>query len=124
MPISVTNEELSRHGFSPLTNWTIRNDKIKPADFDWEECSEWIYAFKTGDKIRYVGIATTVLRSRLDGYSYQQNDRVGKLIREQLNRGATVEILGAKRVGREKSDLELEESALIAEFETDWNVRR
>ena len=108
MPISITNNQLSSHDFEQLTEWTIRNDKIKPADFEWEECSEWIYAFKTGTKVRYVGIATTVLRSRLDGYSYQQNDRVGTLIKEQLESGTNVEIFGAKRLGRSKPELEAE----------------
>ena len=72
---------------------------------------------------RYIGIASTVLRSGLDGYSYQLNDPVGANIKELLKNGAEVKIFGVKRPERTKLELEKEESMLIKQFDPDWNVR-
>lgn len=118
-----SEKELKTYGFQYLTSWEIRNGKIKSRVLGWDDCAGWIYSFVTGDKVRYIGISTTVLRSRLDGYSYQINDRVGALIKNALDNGEDVKILGVKRPGIDKLDLETEESALIAEYEPDWNVR-
>ena len=115
--------KLQQNGFQFLTNWELRNEKIKPQSVAWDDCAGWIYAFVTDRRVRYVGIATTVLRSRLDGYSYQTNDRVGTLIGALLGNGVKVEIFGTKRTGVSKSELEKEESRLIEALATDWNVR-
>src|SRR6266550_7665407 len=117
-------EELQKRGFEQLTSWSLVNDRIKPLSCEWDDCSGWIYAFLTNKRVRYFGITTTVLRSRLDGYSYQLNDVVGAHIMEALKTGVKVEILGTRRPRVPKSNLEAEESALINEFNIDWNVRR
>ena len=114
---------LQRCGFEFLTCWELRNGKIKPQSLAWDDCSGWIYAFVTDGRIRYIGIATTVLRSRLDGYAYQINDRVGALIGALLNGGAKVDIFGMRRRGVSKTELEAEESSLIKMFATAWNIR-
>ena len=77
-------KELQNYGFQQLTSWEIRNGKIKPETLDWDKCSGWIYAFVTEGHVRYIGIESTVLRSRLDGYSYQLNDPVGVDLRRNL----------------------------------------
>lgn len=74
-------------------------------------------------RVRYIGIASTVLRSRLDGYSYQLNDPVGADIKEVLKNGAEVKIFGVKRPERTKPELGKEESMLIKQFEPDWKVK-
>jgi hypothetical protein len=114
---------LQQCGFEFLTCWELRNEKIKPQTVTWDDCSGWIYAFVTEGRVRYFGIATTVLRSRLDGYAYQINDRVGALIGALLNAGGKVEIFGTRRRGISKTELEVEESRLIKMFSADWNVQ-
>jgi hypothetical protein len=74
-------------------------------------------------RARYIGIVSTVLRSRLDGYSYQLNDPVGANIMGVLGNGAVVKLFGVKRPERTKQELEKEESMLIKQFDPDWNVR-
>jgi hypothetical protein len=123
VPTLKTYKELKDYGFQQYTSWEIRNGKIKPETLDWDNCSGWIYAFVTGVRVRYIGIASTVLRSRLDGYSYHLNDPVGANIKKVLKNGAQVKIFGVKRPERTKSELEKEESMLIKQFDPDWNVR-
>lgn len=115
--------QLRKYGFSRLTEWELRAGKCKPVVTDWDLVAGWIYAFVTDVRVRYIGIATTVLRSRLDGYSYQLNDSVGRSIREHLGGGGAVEIYGVQRCEVAKADLESEESQLIAAFKPDWSVR-
>ena len=114
---------LQSYGFQKLTKWEIRKEKIKPATIDWDDCAGWVYAYVAEGKLRYLGITTSVLRSRLDGYSYQVNDRVGQKILNLLQRNVEVEIYGVKRPEVEKFGLEEEESRLIKELDPDWNVR-
>ena len=126
--IAVPDESQSRSlediGFQKLTIWRLVDDRIKPAGLDWKECSSWIYAFVVENRPRYFGITNTVLRSRLDHYSYQAGDRVRKLILSELASDRSVEIHGLQRVGLSRPELEAEESRLIREFDTGWNVRR
>lgn len=113
--------EFREYGFELLTNWESRSGKLKPASTDWDQAG-WIYAFVVDEGVRYIGITTMVLRSRLDGYSYQLNDRVGALIGEQFELERDVLIYGLQRRGVSKSELEREESDLIERFNPDWNV--
>jgi len=124
MPSDTDKCALLERGFEYITAWKLRGETIKPVSLDWTEASGWIYAFITEGRVRYFGISTTVLRSRLDGYSYQINDRVSALIRGLVSADQYVAIYGLRRPGRTKEELEREESELITEFETDWNVRR
>ena len=116
------SDTLNKHGFVELTAWEIRNGRIKPVNTDWDDCSRWLYAFVVDDKVRYVGKATTVLRSRLDGYAYQIGDRVGSRIHDLLDAGERVRIFGAKRSQSTDAELEAEESELIKVLASDWNV--
>ena len=115
--------QLASSGFERITHWELHGDRIKPHSLVWADSSGWIYAFVAEGRVRYVGITTTVLRSRLDGYSHQVGDRVRASIRSCLSEKREVEIFGARRPNVEKADLETEESRLIKEFKTDWNVR-
>ena len=114
---------LKSRGFALLTVWELRNTSIKPRCTCWDTTSGWLYAFVTNVRVRYIGMSTTVLRSRLDGYSYQANDRVGRLIRDQLAREVPVEIYGTKRNQLTRKRLEQEERLLINEFRPDWNAQ-
>ncbi len=118
------NLKLQDSGFEELSEWEIRHEKIKPAHLNWDETSGWIYAYATDDSVKYVGITTNVLRSRLDNYSYSINDRVGALIKEELESGKKVGIYGLRRHAIPQIDLEKEESALIRSLKAEWNVRK
>ncbi len=116
---------LTKLGFERITRWVLSVDKIKLESLgDWEESSGWIYAYVVANRVRYVGITTMVLRSRMDAYRDMRNDRVRPLILAALVAGEEVEIYGLRRSGISKADLENEESRLIRKFESDWNVRR
>jgi len=116
--------ELSNLGFQQLSVWEIRNGKAKPKTTEWDDVSGWIYAFVAEDEVKYVGIATTILRSRFDGYSYQINDTVGSKILALLRSGVEVQIWGTRRSMASKEQLQPEESRLIAELSPQWNVRK
>lgn len=124
MPAPVNPEQLASLGFEPVTTWEPHKGSIRLASFAWPETSGWIYAFVSEGCVRYVGIATTVLRSRMDGYRHQLNDRVGALIRRNLDLGFEVEIYGIRKPGATKEQLEIEETHLINHFGTDWNVQK
>jgi len=119
-----TEAGLQQNGFRYLTKWELRGNTIKPISLDWDDASGWIYAFVAEGCVRYVGIASTVLRSRLDGYSYQINDRVRALIRKSLEGGRSVSIYGLERPEATREELEEQESAFIRNLNPDWNVRR
>jgi hypothetical protein len=114
---------LASHGFERITRWALHNDTIKLESLAWKETAGWIYAFVSQNRIRYVGITTMVLRSRMDNYSHLVGDRVRPLICSCLQEGHGVEIYGIRRPKIAKVDLESEESGLIREFKTDWNVK-
>jgi hypothetical protein len=121
---SRNNDLLEEIGFERLTEWEVRSEFIKPVSTSWDTCAGWLYAYVVSTKVMYIGIATTVLRSRLDGYSYQINHKVGRLTRSELDKGGEVLIYGVRRPGIPGTDLEVEESCLIARFNPPWNVRR
>lgn len=118
------NSILLDSGFEELSEWEIRHDRIKPVHLDWDETSGWIYAYATDNSVKYVGITTSVLRSRLDNYSYFKNDKVGALIKSELASGAKIGIYGLRRHAIPKVDLEKEELVLIHSLRAEWNVRR
>ncbi|MGH7863825.1 MAG: hypothetical protein ACREQB_02470 [Candidatus Binataceae bacterium] len=97
---------------------------MRLASLAWTETAGWIYAFVAENRVRYFGITTNVLRTRMDSYRDMYEDRVRKLILGRLVEGHEVEVVGTRRPGVSKVDLEIEERSLITEFNTDWNVRR
>ena len=115
--------ELSILGFERVAKWTLHNETIKLDSLAWKDNAGWIYAFVTSVRIRYIGIATTILRSRMDNYAHLADDRVRPLIKATLASGTEVEIFGVRRRGISKGDLEEEELGLITEFKPDWNVK-
>lgn len=124
MSIPPVYSDLAKHGFEHVTRWVRHNDTIKLESLAWKETAGWIYAFVSEGRVRYVGITTMVLRSRMDSYAHLSNDRVRPLILQCLNKGQEVEIYGLRRQGVSKSDLEMEESQLMKSLRTDWNVRQ
>lgn len=114
---------LADSGFEPITKWIADNERIKLESLAWNDVSGWIYAFVVNDRVRYIGITTMALRSRMDSYRDLANDRVRSLIRNCLEAGDCVEIYGLRRSGVTPRELEREESAFMEVFRTDWNVR-
>ena len=124
-------ENIQNIGFEYITDWVFKDDRVKPASLDWEEISGWIYAFVTEDKIRYIGMTETVLRTRLDQYSYQKNkqhpdtsDRVRGYIQECLDQDITVNIYGLEQPEKSKPEIEALETELINKFDPDWNRKK
>lgn len=97
-------------------------DKIKARLTDRAEGAGWIYAFATGDRVRYFGISDRVIRSRFDEYRNQINDTVALRIQKVLEGGGAVSIFGVCGRDQKIPDLKAQESHLIAHFQTDWNV--
>ena len=124
MSIKDFHSQLCGQGFERLTQWVMNNERIKLESLAWDEVAGWVYAFVANQRVRYIGITQNVLRSRMDSYRDLKDDRVRSLIRRYLESGELVEIYGIRRQGVHPIDLELEESALIAKYETDWNIRR
>lgn len=116
-------DHLQNIGFAYLTDWEIRKGRVKAKSIAWDNASGWLYAFLSEGDVKYIGIATSVLRTRFDGYSYQINDTVGGNILQLLEAGQEVRIYGAKRPASSKQELEIEESELIRRFDPVWNVR-
>ncbi len=124
MSASITYTELAAKGFERITNWELYKDRIKLKSLTWKDNAGWIYAFVVEGRVRYVGITTMILRSRLDGYRNHIGDKVREYIKASLLSGHEVEIFGVRRSNIESIDLAKEESWLINEFKTDWNVRK
>jgi len=111
-------------GFEPITRWIIKNGKIKPESLEWKDTSGWLYAFVVDEKeLKYIGLTTRVLRSRLSDYSYiseEQCKHKRELIKSELDKGRTVSIYG-KRMKEEEDNLHGEEERLRRELEPPWN---
>lgn len=117
------HSQLIALGFERITRWVAHGDGIKLESLAWQEVAGWIYAYVSQNRVRYVGITTMVLRSRMDGYRDLSNDRVRPLIHSLLLEGHDVQIYGLRRPRIAKRDLEVEESRLIKALCCDWNVR-
>jgi hypothetical protein len=122
MPRQPTTAELLHFGFRQLGQWEMLHDKIKARLTDQAEGAGWIYAFATGERVRYFGISNRVIRSRFDEYRNQINDTIALRIQKVLIDGDTVSIFGVCSREHEISDLKAQESHLITIFGTDWNV--
>src|SRR5690606_4146041 len=64
VPQQPTTAELARFGFRPLGCWEMLRNKIKARLSDRAEGAGWIYAFATGERVRYFGISDRVIRCR------------------------------------------------------------
>ena len=111
-----------RMGFEPITEWEIRNERIKPRSLAYKEHGGWVYAFAVEGLVKYVGLTNRVLRSRLSDYSYiteSQPKRLRSLIRSELESGNAVLIYGKRE--RDESALLREEARLRVKYELEWN---
>lgn len=122
VPQQATTAELTRFGFRPLGCWEMLRDKIKARLTDRAEGAGWIYAFATGERVRYFGISKRVIRSRFDEYRNQINDTVALRIKNVLLDDGEVSIFGVCTRDHKIVDLKSQESHLIALFQADWNV--
>lgn len=115
-------EQLKVLGFTPVTRWVLKGDRIKLADLDWVEEAGWLYAFAVAQEVKYVGLTSRVLRSRMDNYRDQsdsQNERVREAIRLALDAGHDVWILGLPVAEPERRASE--EARLRSELCPPWN---
>ena len=116
--------QLKALGFERLSRWIPHKEKTKLESLSWKECAGWIYAFVAQGRVRYVGITTMVLRSRIDAYRDMKDDRVRRLILDRLANDEDVELYGLRRPQVTPIDLEKEESGLIKLFGFDWNIKK
>jgi hypothetical protein len=67
-----TVKQLTDYGFKPVGEWIWNNKKPGQITFNINEealdKTELIYAFTIGDTVRYIGVTTTSLKKRMNGY--------------------------------------------------------
>jgi hypothetical protein len=124
-------DKLLDEGFQLVTRWKLDGRRIKPASLYWDECGGWLYAFVIDGAVKYIGLTTGVLRTRLDQYragkeAYGQQTQCGRIkamICEQLLDGKAVEIYGLRKPFSRKETLAAEEGRLIAAYRSPslWN---
>src|SRR5579859_5349630 len=68
-------EELIELGFEPVTEWVMKGAKIRPRTLDWKDHGGWLYAFVVDGEVKYIGLTSRVLRSRMDDYSHIPNSQ-------------------------------------------------
>ncbi len=115
-------EQLKVLGFTPVTRWVPKGDRIKLADLNWSEKAGWLYAFAVAQEVKYVGLTSRILRSRMDNYRDQsdsQNERVREAISLALDAGHDVWILGLPVAEPERRASE--EARLRSELCPPWN---
>ncbi|HVA29626.1 MAG TPA: hypothetical protein VNF68_15695 [Candidatus Baltobacteraceae bacterium] len=115
-------EDLLALGFEPITNWVLKGSRIGLESLAFEENGGWLYAFVVDGDVKYIGLTTRVLRSRMDDYAYihnSQTDRLRSLIMTELQAGRAVQIYGSKQ--SDAATLAAEESRLRALHNPDWN---
>lgn len=120
--IQNTLQEIVREGFEPVTQWIWRDGKIRLASLNWRESSGWLYAFVVDDSVKYVGLTSRVLRSRMDDYrdnTEEQTTRLRELIRAELLSDRRIEVYG--RHSPETDRRESDEARLRADLNPPWN---
>lgn len=116
-------DELRQRGFELVTEWVLKGDRIGPRSFDWTDHGGWLYAFVVNGEVRYIGLTTRVLRSRMSDYSHinnSQTDRLRELIRNELAAGNIVQVFGWRQSDR--TILESEETRLRNIHRPPWNL--
>jgi hypothetical protein len=109
-------------GFEPITEWVIRKDKIKLQNLQWQDHAGWLYAFVVNDQVKYVGLTTRILRSRMDDYSYIREEQCAHkrtLILAEINAGNRVQVFGRRFA--DEQELIAAESSLRQTFDLEWN---
>lgn len=120
----MSRRQLEKNGFSRLTTWEMKGDRIKTAEIipSRPPSGGRLYAFVIGQKIKYVGLTERALRSRMDNYrdgKFDTEARVRDNIMNAIQSGKTVEIFG--RFGIPFDELKSEERRMIDELKPDWN---
>jgi len=115
-------DELIREGFEPITEWVLKGARIGPKSFDWKDQSGWLYAFVIEGDVKYIGLTTRVLRSRMSDYSHirnSQTDEKRALVLNALSNGKRVLVYGLKH--RDEGTLAAAEARLRAQHRPSWN---
>lgn len=115
-------DEMIGLGFEPVTEWVMKGDRIAPRSSDWSDHGGWLYAFVIAGEVKYIGLTTRVLRSRIRYYSHIKNSQTNhlrELVSEALSRGARVDIYGLRQ--HDEAVLVAEEARLRALYPPPWN---
>ena len=118
-----TLNEIKKEGFTPLTEWTWQDGKIRLASIDWDKYSGWQYVFVVDDVAMYVGETSRLLRERMADYTGntgEQPTRLRNLIAGELKRKRPVLVYG--RPEKDTSRRLREESRLVEAFDPLWNL--
>ena len=115
-------DDLLQFGYQPVTEWVMKNEKVRPASFTWKDYDGWLYAFVVDGEVRYIGLTDRVLRSRMSDYTHMkhtQTARLRGLIAAELEAGRRVQVFGWKQ--NSKAVLFAEEERLRAKYRPPWN---
>jgi hypothetical protein len=128
-PVSETEEpavsaldELLQLGFEPITEWTLKRDKIALRTLSWPDHGGWLYVFAVNGELKYIGLTNRVLRSRMDDYrdaKHTQTTQMREAIKAELAAGHIVHIFGRKEPNSDM--LATEEVRLRAKYRPPWN---
>lgn len=101
MEAPATNlDKLIQLGFEPVTEWIMKGGRIGPPHFKWRDHSGCLYAFVVSGEVKYVGLTSRILRSRMSDYSHINNSQTNGLrdkIVAELAAGRRVEIFRLKQ---------------------------
>lgn len=127
----LTIEVLTAGGFEPAGSWILADGRValsRPAPKD-----RGVYSFVRDGVALYVGLATMGLAKRLyfygrPGATQRTSIRVNALIKEQLERGAAIDVYIATPADLELNGLPISglaglELGLIEAFSLPWNIR-
>ena len=100
----------------------IRNEKLRAADLKWQDHGGWLYAFVVNDDVRYIGLASRVLRSRLDDYTHMKHEHSSRMrdaIFAEMTAGHSVKKWGLKEP--DPTTLQSKELELRTKYSLPWN---
>lgn len=122
--MSVTLDKLVSEGFNYLTSWRLSEGKIR-ATGPIRTKSNLVYAFVVDQEVKYIGLTSRIMSSRLDDYrdqKHEQTTRIRELIKGEINARKTVAVYVIHVPDLDR--LEIEEDRLIEAFCPPWNRRR
>ena len=118
-----TLKEIKKEGFTPFTEWTWRDGRIRLTSIDWDKYSGWLYVFVIDGAAMYVGETSRLLRERMADYignTGEQPTRLRNLIAGELKSKRPVLVYG--RPEKDTSRRRREEARLRETLDPPWNL--
>jgi hypothetical protein len=128
--------DLLQLGFQRFGTWAAVDGDLRLAEdkgFDAKPSGHWVYAFQLDRETVYIGATRMTLPRRLYGYrkpgpTQTTNIRLKALLLEEIGKGASIDVLGARPGHELWNGLDLDrayglESALITALRPRWNVQ-